>query len=384
MKYILIILFFLSSQCLALDAIKFTLSYKWNGTHHEESLVVGIGGKQEPDYLNFDKAADKYVGQVEYKLNTINIITGHDFRIGFDRSYTSFRIGRNRGLISCISYRSIPEDTSRLSFGQTHELDVTQDSEIAAQMTDVYITSSPFKGKKITNMTSNDIVVYSNRIPKGCAKIIISDPIIVDFSKFSPNYVVRSEHDWNKIYSVISTNRYTTTFACMDNIIVYEPKTNQTRKAEGWLIYGKDNQILFGKNNAPLYSTFEMIEEIYVNTEWIFDESSAGYTTAFLNDENVCDGHSTTHIIPYTIATLNNWRYDAGSKSYIIDFTMKMVDSYAYAEYPVVQRCWASDYTTFADAPDTKRATANVTVGSSSSFRFIINSTTGEWTISAL
>lgn len=366
--------------CAALDNVIVTLSYKQNGVSKQDTLVLGVDGKQTPDY---DRTSDSYtVGQWEWSFGSSS---GYDFRFGVSRGYTAYSIGRQAGMAAYI-YKPTDGGNSRLNFGETYQLDISGDWGIRDSITNVFVSTTPFTGKKITNMTNGDITYgfYSGAvtIPKGSAMVFTAVVDRFAQSDWSSSWTVHSEQDWSTTFTPYPFQTLSYDFPHFANFIIYEPSVKPTiHGLAGALVYAdmKDSSgtnLLHGVGGYPLYSAKDIIDSITVMTEWVFDQTYDSSPHAYINGVDVCSGHSTSHIIDYTIATSDNWTFDRSSNCYIIDFSMQL-RSGASSSYSVDQRCWCGA-SSYADADADKRASESVTVGTISNFRASINRSTGE------
>ena len=389
----LVALFAFAESCLAVGTVEIVLSYKYDGVSHTDRLVLGIGGSQDVEY---DTSSSSYsVGQFEWSIPTTS---GVAWRFGTERGYGTYRIGRNAG---SSAYRYPPTEGGyygRLYFGETYQLDVSGDLYVAQHLTDVFVSSSKFDGKKITNMTDVDIAYgvggSSTQIPKGGAVWVTGTTTRFGRDAWNTSWEVHSEQDWSKTFTpfTYSSGSYLVSydFPQFANLIIYKPSTPPAiHTVAGALVYAdmKDSSgtnLLYGASGQPLYSAKDIIDNFRVMTEWVFDSSHDGYTTAWINGECVCNSHSTSHIIDYVISATDNWRYDRATNCYQIDFTMQLQNKSGSSGYSVEQRCWIRDYSTYADAPADKRASASVTLGTLSTFRATINRSTGEKKIELL
>ena len=154
-RFILLLSFAMVARlCVAVGTVEIVLSYKYDGVSHTDRLVLGAGGSQDVEY---DTSSSSWsVGQFEWAIPTTS---GVAWRFGIERGYSAYRIGRNAGMSS---YRYTPTEGGyygRLYFGETYQLDVSGDSYASQHLTDVFVSSSKFDGKKITNMTDVDIAL---------------------------------------------------------------------------------------------------------------------------------------------------------------------------------------------------------------------------------
>lgn len=382
---LLLLLSLASYNCLAVGTIYVVFSYKLDGVQHTENLTLGVGGKQEFDYDRTGESGGRSVAQFEWGFNSS---TGYDFRFGIERGYSTFKIGRQAGGFASIYKAVSGGSASRIYFGGTYELDVSTDGWASEHITDAYVTTSPFTGIKITNMTG-EVIKYGiastyNTIEAGTAEVFPQPVTRFLASDWDSTWEVHSEQDWSTTFTPTPFQSLTQDFPIFANFVIYKASTKPTiHKLKGALVYGdmnpsSDGKILFGSSGSPLYSIKDILDTFEVMTEWVFDQSSAYSPNAYINGDCVCSGHSTTHIIDYVIATDDNWRYDASTGCFVITFTMSMDDSGSAGSYSVVQRCWNSDYETYDETPSDERASQSVSLGAVSTFRASFNRTTGD------
>lgn len=143
---------------------------------------------------------------------------------------------------------------------------------------------------------------------------------------------------------------------------------------------GAENKLLYADNGFPIYANGKVVAtNIYLMTEWEFDHGVWGSVPmAYINDTCVCSGHSTTHIIDYTVSTDGVVFYGNG-KGYV-DFTMWQTPQSDYSGGSCVMRCWDKNYSSYANAPAEHRAEISAGLGVAR-FRVTINVNTGEWKV---
>ena len=106
------------------------------------------------------------------------------------------------------------------------------------------------------------------------------------------------------------------------------------------LLFGSDDVPIFGKANSLLHGYPPYFEEVMIVTEWAFEQS--GHPIAYINDTVVCNGHATTHIIPYNITEFSKWkRWSNADNGYVIRFSMSQYNNApkSFCTY----RCWMSE-----------------------------------------
>ena len=112
------------------------------------------------------------------------------------------------------------------------------------------------------------------------------------------------------------------------------------------VLYGSDDVPIYGKDDDPLYAgkPFIYTTNVTVMTEWAFDQSAYGSPVAYINGESVCGGHSTSHIIDYTVTSADSWTWNKNKQAYEAWFTMSIYTSGSGGSCNF--RCWrnASSY----------------------------------------
>ena len=119
---------------------------------------------------------------------------------------------------------------------------------------------------------------------------------------------------------------------------------------------------------------------IFLNTEWQFDQRKCGSTQALINDVVKCPGHSTFHIIDYDVVS------DSGMDVYgndigCVDFTMSIKSS---GNSKCIFRCWDRNFQKFDMAPPNHRASVAGNMKTVAEFRLETDTTTGEWKLSPI
>lgn len=106
------------------------------------------------------------------------------------------------------------------------------------------------------------------------------------------------------------------------------------------LLFGSDNVPIFGKENGLLHGYPPYFEEVWIVTEWAFEQS--GVPIAYINSVAVCNGHATEHIIPYNITEYSNWsRWSNADNGYVIRFSMSLYN--IAPKSMCTYRCWMRD-----------------------------------------
>lgn len=141
-----------------------------------------------------------------------------------------------------------------------------------------------------------------------------------------------------------------------------------------------ENKLLYADNNFPIYANGkEVSTNIQLMTEWAFDHSVwGGSPKAYINDTCVCSGHSTTHIIDYTVSTKGAVFYGNGKGA--VEFTMWQTPQSGYSGGSCLMRCWDKQYSSYANAPENHRAEVSAGLGVAR-FRVTLNRNTGEWKV---
>jgi hypothetical protein len=118
-------------------------------------------------------------------------------------------------------------------------------------------------------------------------------------------------------------------------------------------LYGKNsNMPLYGtRHDRPLYGG--LLANVNIFTQWEFEqyydkngEGSLNYfVTACINGNEVCYGHSPSHVIDYNIADLGSVvEWSDEERGYIMYFTMgiKKLEDYEIWPFggPCIFRCW--------------------------------------------
>lgn len=143
---------------------------------------------------------------------------------------------------------------------------------------------------------------------------------------------------------------------------------------------GDGQSILFGSSEAPLYQT----PTAKLMTEWVFVQDNFGSPAAYVNGVNMCNAHSTGHIIAYEMVVDgdgDNWRYDASTTTMTVTFTMSIAKQSGHAGGACEFRVWSGART--YDAA-TVRASVPGTDSTVAKFRLTYQLSTGAKTLTAL
>ena len=140
-----------------------------------------------------------------------------------------------------------------------------------------------------------------------------------------------------------------------------------------------------GSTNTLLYADLHLLESNVVAwTEWQFNQNNVGSSpTAYINDINVCDYHSTAHIITHTISTDDPLgHYDRHTGIYTFEYTMSIgqLKEGCSSSEPCVYRTWF-DAPTYDEAKTTARASFSGTVSDKPKFIAKFHAFTGEWEV---
>ena len=123
---------------------------------------------------------------------------------------------------------------------------------------------------------------------------------------------------------------------------------------------------------------------IYLMTEWVFNQSAVGSPVALINDVVKCGGHSTGHIIDYDVVPESGMEVYSGSGSSGygsrggVNFTMSL-DRFGSPDTECTFRCWERGCPTFNSAPTRHRASVRGTVSTCANFKISIDTGTGDW-----
>lgn len=382
-----------SVACNAIGTMYVTLSYKWDGVAKQDTLVLGVGGKQKPDYDNTGASASYTIGTWDYSFNSA---AGLDLRFGISPGHSGFTVGRQEGARSCYKYLRSGSSERWMKFGRAYELDISRDYSITNRLTDVIITTTPYYGKKITNMTGGDIKLGlgwrgdpQTVVPNNSAVI---DPNVITtfaYANYGTTWEAHSEQDWSEKFTPFAYSTIRMELPQLANIVLYKPQKPAVHELVGALVFGdmsasSNSNILYGASGYPLYSInsiWDSIGSAKIWTEWVFEQNEIPDPTAYINDVEKCPGHSTGHIIDYHVASSDNWKYDAANNTITITFTMRLNGESEVSSPSVVQRCWLSAYDTYDNAPDGARASISGVLGDTATFRITQNLITGAETL---
>lgn len=118
---------------------------------------------------------------------------------------------------------------------------------------------------------------------------------------------------------------------------------------------------------------------IFLMTEWAFDQRQCGCPQALINDEVKCPRHATTHIIPYDVVSNGKMDVYANTLGYV-EFTMSINNSRNMSE-KCKFRCWDQQFSVFDAAPNGHRASVTGRMSTIAKFRIYIDTKTGKWTL---
>lgn len=140
-----------------------------------------------------------------------------------------------------------------------------------------------------------------------------------------------------------------------------------------------------GSTNTLLYADLDFLtSNVVAWTEWQFNHDNVGLSPiAYINDINVCDSHSTTHIITHTISTDDpSGHYDRHTGIYTFEYTMSIgrLKEGCSSSEPCVYRTWF-DAPTYDEAETTARASFSGTVSDKPKFIAKFHAFTGEWQV---
>lgn len=141
------------------------------------------------------------------------------------------------------------------------------------------------------------------------------------------------------------------------------------------------------ENGATSDTVVETVStNIFLMTEWVFNQSAVGSPQALINDVVKCPSHSTSHIIDYDVVPESGMEIYSGSESSGygsrggVDFTMSL-GGFKSSDAKCTFRCWDRDYPTFNNAPKRHRASFSGTVSTCADFKINIDTVTGDWSI---
>ena len=140
------------------------------------------------------------------------------------------------------------------------------------------------------------------------------------------------------------------------------------RTYENWstVLFGTPGKPIYGTSSSILYGVTNIFQKVALMTEWRFNQSAVGAPIAYINGDNVCPSHSTTHIIDYELTDHAKWtRWNNKRHGYLIRFSMSLGNvntSGAACTY----RCWMKD-------DPTVNAEVSLTVSEAAGFTLIYN-----------
>jgi len=145
-----------------------------------------------------------------------------------------------------------------------------------------------------------------------------------------------------------------------------------------------EDKVLYAENDMPIRSAIvNMTTNIQLMTWWDFDHGAWGSPKAMINGEVVCDGHSTDHIIAYTV-NANSLKVNGISGKGYVYFTMSQTPGSGYSGGSCTMRCWdaslGSSTSAYANAPADHKAEVSAGTGEAR-FKMTINFYTGTWKV---
>lgn len=153
----------------------------------------------------------------------------------------------------------------------------------------------------------------------------------------------------------------------------------------GDYVAANENKLLFAKNSMPIYANGHVIStNIYLYTWWDFTQEEWGGPKAYINDTCVCGGHSTDHIIAYSVSSEGMTVY--GGKA-VVDFTMTLFPDGGKSGGACIFKCWdqsaGGEKSGYEAAAATKKAAISGGVGTVAAFRITLDLVTGVWSVKA-
>ena len=142
-------------------------------------------------------------------------------------------------------------------------------------------------------------------------------------------------------------------------------------------------KLLFAENDAPIYADGKVVStNIQLQTWWDFTQSEwGGSPKAYINATCVCNGHSTSHIIAYTVSTAGMKVYDGIG---YVDFTMSQTPQSGYSGGGCTMKCWDASLggstSAYENAPAEHKAAVSAGLGVAR-FRLKVNVRTGTWMV---
>ena len=142
---------------------------------------------------------------------------------------------------------------------------------------------------------------------------------------------------------------------------------------------------VYSTNNMPIYAgTVVITTNIQLMTWWDFDQDAWGSSPqAMINGEVVCSGHSTSHIVAYTV-NANELHVSEMSGNGYCYFTMSQTPESGYSGGACTMRCWdknaGGDTSGYAAASDDHKAEVSAGLGTAR-FKLTVNILTGQWKV---
>jgi hypothetical protein len=136
-----------------------------------------------------------------------------------------------------------------------------------------------------------------------------------------------------------------------------------------------EGAILFGRAGSPLYGPYSATTNFTLMTWWDSNQSEwGGSPRAYIGDQCVCSGHSTSHIIDYEVDPSSSQVSFEHPGSFT--FTMSQTPQSGYSGGTCVMRCWGrmygSDTSGYEKAPAAHRAEVSAGTGVAT-FKVTIN-----------
>lgn len=174
------------------------------------------------------------------------------------------------------------------------------------------------------------------------------------------------------------------------NIRIYDGTSAPTNAPDETLVFGdmvsaNEDKVLYATNDMPLRSSLvNMTTNIQLQTWWDFSHDDWGSSPkAMINGEVVCDGHSTSHIIAYTI-NANNVKVNEMTGKGHVYFTMSQTPQSGYSGGSCVMKCWdaalGSSTSAYASAPADHKAEVSAGTGVAR-FKMTVNIYAGTWKV---
>lgn len=169
---------------------------------------------------------------------------------------------------------------------------------------------------------------------------------------------------------------------CWSGNILLSVDTTDDAQTLGVMLHSDadTNKLLYARNNMPIHSgKVSLSTNVMLQTEWVFVQEEWGNPQARINDEVVCDGHSTSHIIPHTVTGEVMYDVTTGGGSWT--FTMSQTPESGKSGGACTFRCWDKEIGTYDAAPSEHRASISGGVSTVATFRVTMNVLTGEWKV---